>query len=308
MFEYLSIPTLTTVLYIIELFSLIYYLILWKDTQSKTALHFSFVTIYMILVNITGLTYSKTDNPVVWKIYLCILSVLWPYVAYSVSTFSNPDSRPKKFVILAGFFFVFSLLNVTFLDSDITALQGSAISMFICLSFASWVLIRLDGTIYRYGRMIGAVILFVYAVAGVMRALSASMDISWEQHFYYDQRGMQSLYFLASVIFASLMPITIYALHTEKSSDVMKKNALQLEEEKEKLQASLEEVKTLRGIIPICMHCKKIRNDDGYWEDVAVYIQEHSYADMSHGLCPDCLKEKYPSVYDKLVKDGRLKE
>lgn len=51
-----------------------------------------------------------------------------------------------------------------------------------------------------------------------------------------------------------------------------------------------EEIKTLRGIIPICAQCKKIRTDAGYWQQVEAYIAEHSYAEFSHGLCPDCLK------------------
>jgi len=52
-----------------------------------------------------------------------------------------------------------------------------------------------------------------------------------------------------------------------------------------------EEIKTLRGIIPICAQCKKIRNDSGYWEQVEGYIADHSYAEFSHGLCPECLKK-----------------
>jgi nitrogen fixation/metabolism regulation signal transduction histidine kinase len=70
------------------------------------------------------------------------------------------------------------------------------------------------------------------------------------------------------------------------------------EEEKEKLitdlQTAFVEVKTLRGILPLCSHCKKIRDDKGYWEKVDVYIYKHSQADISHSICPDCAKEHYP--------------
>jgi PAS domain S-box-containing protein len=51
---------------------------------------------------------------------------------------------------------------------------------------------------------------------------------------------------------------------------------------------------TLRGLLPICMTCKKIRNDQGYWQELETYITEHSAADFSHGLCPEC-KENYRS-------------
>lgn len=62
------------------------------------------------------------------------------------------------------------------------------------------------------------------------------------------------------------------------------------------LGKALSEVKTLRGIIPICGYCKKIRNDKGYWDQVEVYVKNHTEANFSHGICPDCLKEHYPEL------------
>lgn len=59
------------------------------------------------------------------------------------------------------------------------------------------------------------------------------------------------------------------------------------------LKNAREEIKTLRGILPICAHCKKVRNDSGFWEQVEVYIGNHSEAEFTHGLCPDCEKELY---------------
>jgi PAS domain S-box-containing protein len=71
----------------------------------------------------------------------------------------------------------------------------------------------------------------------------------------------------------------------------------QAEEEREKLvhdlQKALSEVKTLKGIFPICASCKKIRDDKGYWNQVEVYIRDRSEAEFSHGICPDCMKKLY---------------
>ncbi len=307
MLDQMSIPTLTVVLYIIEFFSLVYYLILWKNTDSKTALYFSFATIYMIFVNIIGFTYSGSHNPLIWKIYICLLSFLWPFFAFSISIFNNPRTKVSMFALSAAVFLMIALFGVVIMDNNIIALQSSAASMVFGLGYGAFIMLRLDRKIYTSGRIIGILVFAGYALAGLIRALTASFDAAWEEHFYVNQTPEQSLYFLASVIFASLMPITVYVLHTEKSTDALKKNAQQLAEEKQKLKVSLEEVKTLRGIIPICMHCKKIRNDGGFWEDVAVYIQNHSYADMSHGLCPDCMEKLYPDVYEKLKSTGRVK-
>lgn len=63
------------------------------------------------------------------------------------------------------------------------------------------------------------------------------------------------------------------------------------------LQNAAREIKTLRGIIPICSYCKKIRDDKGYWTQLECYISENSDADLSHGICPECLKRHHPDFY-----------
>ncbi|MCB0167550.1 MAG: response regulator [Anaerolineae bacterium] len=65
------------------------------------------------------------------------------------------------------------------------------------------------------------------------------------------------------------------------------------------LQAALDQIRTLKGLLPICAQCKKIRDDKGYWHEVEVYIREHSDADFSHGICPSCLRALYPDFYSE---------
>lgn len=62
----------------------------------------------------------------------------------------------------------------------------------------------------------------------------------------------------------------------------------------EELKEALAKVKTLSGLLPICANCKKIRDDQGYWIQVEVFVREHSDADFTHGLCPDCVAALYP--------------
>lgn len=62
------------------------------------------------------------------------------------------------------------------------------------------------------------------------------------------------------------------------------------------LSKTLREVKTLRGLLPICSYCKKVRDDKGYWSQIESYISAHSEAQFSHSLCPECLKKLYPDL------------
>lgn len=70
------------------------------------------------------------------------------------------------------------------------------------------------------------------------------------------------------------------------------------------LQTALGKIKTLRGLIPICASCKKIRNDKGFWQQVEEYVSEHTEADFSFGICEDCLAKLYPEFSGGRGNDG----
>ncbi len=71
----------------------------------------------------------------------------------------------------------------------------------------------------------------------------------------------------------------------------------QLAQKNAELEEALANVKTLSGLLPICANCKKIRDDDGYWQNVEIYLRDHSDASLSHGICPDCMVTLYPDIY-----------
>jgi len=70
------------------------------------------------------------------------------------------------------------------------------------------------------------------------------------------------------------------------------------------LQEALDQIKTLEGIVPICMYCKKIRNDQNYWQQVDIYISQHSRAEFTHGLCPECLEKHFKRPLADLRSQG----
>ena len=69
-----------------------------------------------------------------------------------------------------------------------------------------------------------------------------------------------------------------------------------LEKTTARLQKALDNIKTLEGLLPMCANCKNIRDDDGYWQKVEVYIRDHSEAQLSHSICPDCAIKLYPDL------------
>lgn len=114
---------------------------------------------------------------------------------------------------------------------------------------------------------------------------------SWFDSYIYEQIQLSR--------FAIAFPIVAVLCFGMESSRYIfgrlldEKNELLLQE-KERLETALNEIKTLGGLIPICSNCKKIRNDEGYWEQVDIYLRKRSSAQFSHSICPGCVKELYP--------------
>jgi hypothetical protein len=96
----------------------------------------------------------------------------------------------------------------------------------------------------------------------------------------------------------SLKRRAIEKSHAELQLEMVERVRTQAENEKliGELETSLAKVRRLRGLLPICASCKKIRDDTGYWNQIESYISMHSEADFSHGICPECSERLYPHL------------
>jgi len=83
----------------------------------------------------------------------------------------------------------------------------------------------------------------------------------------------------------------------------------QLEARERELQRKVSEavakIRVLSGLLPICAICKKVRDDRGYWNQIETYLREHSDTEITHGLCPECLRRMYPEFADELLREEK---
>jgi hypothetical protein len=84
-------------------------------------------------------------------------------------------------------------------------------------------------------------------------------------------------------------------------SRLVEERTRRLRERTEELERAAAEVKTLRGLLPICSHCKKIRDEAGSWHPIEVYITRRSEAQFTHGICPVCLRQHYPDIAEQVL-------
>jgi PAS domain S-box-containing protein len=117
--------------------------------------------------------------------------------------------------------------------------------------------------------------------------------------------GRNQLYFFHRLANGDIRPVEVYSgpvvvngreLLYSIVHDISKRKKAEEERERliRELKDALSKIKKLSGLLPICASCKKIRDDKGYWNQIESYIRDHSEAEFSHGICPDCLKRLYP--------------
>jgi hypothetical protein len=103
----------------------------------------------------------------------------------------------------------------------------------------------------------------------------------------------------AVAIFLTSLTIDTYETISREQQDEIVTKHEELLRKNSQLEEAIVEVTRLSGLLPICASCKKIRNDEGYWQQIESYIQDHSEAEFTHGICPDCSRSLYPEIRPK---------
>jgi hypothetical protein len=138
---------------------------------------------------------------------------------------------------------------------------------------AAWALLAGSGARQRPARRLTA---FVFAAFAGVSLLRPAMELAQPVTSQLLQAGpATAIFYLLSLAFVFCGTAGILAMVGEQ------------------LQS---ELRTLRGIVPICSHCKNVRDDDGFWRSVEEYLATRSEADFSHGICPECLASRYPEL------------
>jgi ligand-binding sensor domain-containing protein len=125
---------------------------------------------------------------------------------------------------------------------------------------------------------------------GVSSASAAALALEQRPYFYETR-----LFLVACVLGVLLTGFGLYRFRIAQ----LRRGEREL---RTRVAAALADVKVLSGLLPVCASCKKIRDDKGYWNQIETYIADHSEADFSHGICPDCMVKLYPEYADRVQK------
>lgn len=205
--------------------------------------------------------------------YIHILSV--PAVILFAMYRKSISLYIKVFYLIAILFIIsiFGFLNLS--------LSGGGIPFMILSIFVAVTFLDRKTAIWFY--FLSVVIVAIIGLCFVKGIVEPKINIS--TYHSYITSWIASLATFSIVIgLVILLAGSIGQLLNAKLSELRKTN--------DELQQALKEIKTLQGILPICSYCKKIRDDKGSWNQLETYIHHHSEAQFSHGICPECAKEK----------------
>jgi hypothetical protein len=185
---------------------------------------------------------------------------------------------------------------------NIAIVGASALLQLLAALIALW-LIRVTG------RRTAWIVLAIAISLQALRRFIVFYNLLFEHAYYTDTFDDLVTFAISLLMVGGMAFIAPLFLAIKRSEEVLQRaNARAAEEQatREKLinelQDALAKIRTLKGLIPICASCKKVRNDKGFWEQVEVYIKDHSEAEFTHGICPDCFKKLYPKQYET-IKD-----
>ena len=293
---FLFASVLTMGLYHVGLFS--------KRRQSLSSLFFSILCLVVAVRTLVSgeILIYNFFNPsweVLLKLNFLTVVFLPPlFISFQDHLFTGcSDKRIVKGFFILGALFAFIIIlfpakiHSLFLGVyHIAALSGCAYILFV---FTKAIKKNLDGALISF------LAFLVPFLAAVNDMLTVNNYINTEQMLPYGlivysiaQSIMLAQKFSLSLNREEILSNELEALNENLEDKV--------EERTNELKQAMSEIKQLTGMLPICAHCKKIRDDKGYWNHVEEYVSEHSDAVFSHGICPNCIRELYPNHKGKL--------
>ncbi|MBU2549015.1 MAG: hypothetical protein KKB20_11415 [Proteobacteria bacterium] len=145
----------------------------------------------------------------------------------------------------------------------------------------------------------------IYALSGLINMIRAVSIMLVRQYSLFDSGKVNIAYFLMMMVFELGWGLTFLMMNSQRLESELRGSEKSLFSTVARLEKTLAEVRTLQGFIPICSSCKKIRDDAGYWQQVEKYISDHSGAQFTHGICPECVRKLYPDFADQILDQPR---
>ena len=202
--------------------------------------------------------------------------------------------RLDRRVYLTPFFFMFLLLYFHFVRDSAT-IRNVIFTAYLMIPAWYTAFTFLSRASVENGFWLARAIGILFAVDGVMLAARIVLWVTSPGTGMLDHAAFHSGYFAVTLLLNGGVVLGILMLNSRRLENELIDSRRSLDEAHRNLKVSVAEVRALNGLLPICSFCKKIRDDQGYWQQLEKYIRERSPVDFSHAICPDCLEKHFPA-------------
>lgn len=290
-----------------------FFLYFYVKKNGKRDLYFAISTFGGALFSFFAFLMSSGKSPetILWLHRLRMLGLMicicaWAYCMYDI--YFKKSIVPKIYLLFT-FLIALSLPTKFFLSLPIVEYKASLFSVEFHYYYATTKILY---SVYA----LSVLVFFIYSLLLVALCRKPPVSriyglmafipgvIGGINDFAVTHGFIKNILISEYLVFGFLLSIFILFLKKEKEDyNTLKRLNLKLEDEVEQrtkdLKHTLEKVRVLSGMLPICSRCKKIRDDKGYWNQIEAYIRDHSDAEFTHSLCPECMKEIFPEYKDK---------
>lgn len=237
--------------------------------------------------------------------YLCLAFGLPAIIGFFITDYFEGDTIELIVDGIIGIILVAALLGIRFYRADLLVYRLGL--TLLALSFFWGVVIGSgEGTLLFWLYMMPLFFLFFLGKSEgslgtviflVILAVLLINPLHWTIYAYNLQ---VSIRFLVSLVFVSIMA---YGLEFSRQwfSELLTAEHNKLLVEKKQLEEALNNIQILRGLLPMCANCKKIRDNQGDWQPVEVYLSQRSEVEFTHGICPECKAKLYPEIYGDAI-------
>ncbi len=230
----------------------------FQHEDSRKAMFYLFTALISIPISIGLTVFDFVNKPLV---AIIVDSSFTAFLIISVLLLRYPQARKMIYRILFVLFLFVLISNL----SDPSEFSSTIFFVFLLPTTSFYLMGRKEGAIWVFIMMLIVSIIMQLNMNSIAPTVTMSTSIR-------------------ILITLAVMSFLLYGLEYFRDRYL------------ERLQSSLNEIKVLRGVIPICAYCKNIRDDKGSWQHLESYVKDHSNAKFSDGICPSCMEIKYPEV------------
>ncbi len=176
-------------------------------------------------------------------------------------------------------------------DISVRTLAVSLFLAIVCFAIV-WAILQPDTRGRSFFRIFGG----LHLGLGLVLMIRAQLLLAHPQYGLFDPVAVQIFFFVLITVFEVGIGFSFIMLNTERLEAEVQSSRDSLQAALQDLQRSVSEVKVLSGLLPICASCKRICDNQGQWRQLEAYVRDHSEAEFSHGICPECAAKLFPGA------------